>query len=248
MSRDKKLPHDKKTYSTPSVVADLFATFVGLALVYGMIALVGNAPKVERAVAAPQEGYRSDKNSGVKTYHIAQKQSPKQSKTGQAASSKPLKEYTRGKLAAFFIYKSPKPLPEFTYIDEQGKDHSLKELRGKVVLLNLWATWCGPCRHEMPWLDEVQKKYGGEQFEMLTISIDRGGLKKPRRFFNSINIKNLTLYGDKTGRLASKLRAFGMPTTLLIDRQGRELGRIAGPAEWASSEAFAFIEAAISRP
>ena len=115
---------------------------------------------------------------------------------GGAASqtnSKPLKEYARGKLAAFFIYKKPKPVPEFTYVDEQGKDHSLKELRGKVVLLNLWATWCGPCRHEMPWLDALKNKYKDQPFEMLTISIDRGGLKKPRRFFDKIKVKHLTL-------------------------------------------------------
>ncbi|MCP4932877.1 MAG: TlpA family protein disulfide reductase [bacterium] len=217
MSTDKKHIDEDKGYCTPSITADLLATLIGLALVYGMIALVGNGSGGDQAKAAPQ-----------------------------AMNFDLLKSKARGKLAAFFVYKKPKPVPEFTYVDEAGTDHSLKELRGKVVLLNLWATWCGPCRHEMPWLDALKNKYQDQPFEMLTISIDRGGLKKPRRFFNKINVKHLTLYIDKTGRLAPKLRAFGMPTTLLIGPHGQELGRIAGPAEWASEDAFAFIEAAIA--
>ena len=232
MSSDNTHSSDKKGYCTPSLASDLFATFIGLALVYGMITLVGNGQQVKQAVAAPLQGQKITKNG------VALMVTP--------TTPGDLKDYAKGKLAAFFIYKTPKVLPEFTYVDEQGAKHSLKELRGKVVLLNLWATWCGPCRHEMPWLDEIKNKFKGRPFEMLTISIDRGGLKKPRRFFDKINVKHLTLYGDPTGRLAPKLRAFGMPTTLLIDRQGLELGRIAGPAEWASNDAIAFIEAAIS--
>lgn len=228
MSSDKKHPDNHKGYRTPSFAVDLFATLAGLALVYGMITLVGNGRGGEQVVAAPVMEQSNVSKSGASPVAIGD-----------------LKDYTRGKLAAFFIYKQPKPIADFTFVDEKGQDHSLKELRGKVVLLNLWATWCGPCRHEMPWLDTIKDKFKGRPFEMLTISVDRGGLKKPRRFFNKINIKHLTLYGDKSGRLSAKLRAFGLPTTLLIDRQGRELGRIAGPAEWASQDAFDFIEAAI---
>ena len=235
MSSDNTHSQDKKGYCTPSIAADLFATLVGLALVYGMIALVGNGQNAKPVVAATLGGAQMAKNQS----------SPANPATLPTMKGS-LKDYARGKLAAFFIYKTPKPLPEFTYVDEQGKEHSLKELRGKVVLLNLWATWCGPCRHEMPWLDTLKDKFKDQPFEMLTISIDRGGLKKPRRFFNKINVKHLTLYGDPSGRLAPKLRAFGMPTTLLIDRDGRELGRIAGPAEWASADAYGFIQAAIS--
>ncbi len=252
MSSDDKHSNEAKGYCTPSIAADLFATLVGLALVYGMIALVGNASKGHAAIAATSQGEMSAANAAhkslkkTKTYHMAKTSAPLSGMATSGADLKSLKQFARGKLAAFYIYKKPKPVPAFTYVDEQGKDHSLKELRGKVVLLNLWATWCGPCRHEMPWLDALKNKYKDQPFEMLTISIDRGGLKKPRRFFDKIKIKHLTLYGDKTGRLAPKLRAFGMPTTLLIGRNGMELGRIAGPAEWASDDAFAFIEAAIN--
>ncbi len=217
MSSDNKQNSGDEVYCTPSFAADLFATLVGLALVYGMIALVGNA-------SAPNQAHAASK-----TIELTQ-----------------IRSKARGKLAAFLVYKTPKPLPAFTYVDEQGRDHTLDELRGKVVLLNLWATWCGPCRHEMPWLDSLKEKYKDQPFEMLTISIDRGGLKKPRRFFNKIKVRHLTLYGAKTARLAPKLRAFGMPTTLLIGPDGKELGRIAGPAEWASDDAHAFIEAAIA--
>ena len=243
MSSDPKQPDDEKGYCTPSFAADLFATLVGLALVYGMITLVGNVSSGKQAIAGSHAASNSANKRSAKPLR-----GDKNGVPSVARSSGPgdLKNYARGELAAFFIYKQPKPLPAFSYVDERGKAHSLKELRGKVVLLNLWATWCGPCRHEMPWLDQIKNKFKDRPFEMLTISIDRGGLKKPRRFFNQIKVKHLTLYGDPTGRLAAKLRAFGMPTTLLIDREGRELGRIAGPAKWASDDATAFIEAAIA--
>ncbi len=238
MSSDNKHKADNEGYCTPSLAAELFATLVGLALVYGMITLVGNAMaangngKSEPAVhAMPPKAGSGHKGIG---------------KSYQVIDLKQLAKTRTASLAAFYIHKKPKPVPAFTYVDEKGRKHALKELRGKVVLLNLWATWCGPCRHEMPGLDELQKKYGGADFEMLAISIDRGGLKKPRRFFNKIKIKNLKLYGDPSGRLAPTLRAFGMPTTLLIDRNGREVGRLAGPAEWNSKEAYAFIKTAIS--
>ena len=219
-------------YCTPSFAADLFATLVGLALVYGMISLIGNG----LAQGKGEEGGRA--------VHAAVSRHRTEAAYPTIDSTR-LERLRKGSLAAFALHREPKELPAFTYVDEKGKSHSLKELRGKVVLLNLWATWCGPCRHEMAWLDELQKKYGGDDFKMLTISVDRGGLAKPRRFFNQINVKFLTLYGDPTGRLAPTLHAFGMPTTLLIDRNGREVGRINGPAEWNSKEALAFVEAAI---
>ncbi len=246
-------------YQRPSTAAELFAGFIGLALVYGMIALVGNASDTGPARATPVEqekapAGRTGKADMKQEVQVANVEPQAEAQVERAAVKHAplppmkgaLKDYARGKLAAFFIHKSPRPLPDFSYVDEQGKSHSLKDLRGKVVLLNLWATWCGPCRHEMPWLDSLKDRYRDQPFEMLTISIDRGGLKKPRRFFDRIGIRHLTLYGDPTGRLASKLKAFGMPTTLLIDRKGRELGRMAGPAEWNSSDAHALINAAIS--
>ncbi len=269
MSNDKRETGDRATYSTPSFAIDLLATFIALALVYGMIALVGNAsaPQELRAASVSDAGPRgfagrngqNDKsatgkanagNRGAGSLQVATMTRPSKTATESLPAGKTgaeLAGFVRGKLAAFALHKTPLALPEFTYVDEKGAKYSLKDLHGKVVLLNLWATWCGPCRHEMPWLDQLKGKFRDRQFEVLAISIDRGGLEKPRRFFDQIKIRNLALYGDPTGRLAAKLRAFGMPTTILIDRAGRELGRIAGPAEWASSDAIAFIEAAIGQ-
>lgn len=248
MSRDNQKREGSNGYCTPSLAADLFATFVGLALVYGMIALVGNGQPVKPARAATAGHEMARDKTGHDNRQMAKNEAPSAGPEQSGGRTGPvdLKTLARGQLAAFAVYNTPKELPAFTFVDEKGKKHSLKELRGKVVLLNLWATWCGPCRHEMPWLDQLKYKYRNAPFEMLTISIDRGGLKKPRRFFNQIGVKHLTLYGDPTGRLAAKLRAFGMPTTLLIDPEGRELGRIAGPAEWNSADAIAFIDAALA--
>lgn len=210
-------------YRSPSLATEIFATFVGLMLVYGMITLIGNASRTADALAVSAAA------------------------PAPAAGVGELGELARGKLGAFLVHKEPQALPEFGFLDEAGRRHTLADFRGKVVLLNLWATWCGPCRHEMPAFDEIKRKFAGQPFDMLAISIDRGGLKKPRRFFDEIGIRNLTLYGDEDGRLAPLLKSFAMPTTLLIDAQGRELGRIAGPAEWASDDALALIAAAIKQ-
>ncbi len=114
------------------------------------------------------------------------------------------------------------------------------------MLLNLWATWCVPCREEMPALDKLQAALGGANFEVVAINIDRGGPDKARDFLKEIGVNKLALYTDPSGKLFSTIRAVGMPTTLLIDREGREIGRLVGPADWASPEAKTLIEAAIA--
>jgi thiol-disulfide isomerase/thioredoxin len=164
-----------------------------------------------------------------------------------AADAAALRDLAKGQLANFLIHAEPQELPDFGFVDETGARHTLAEFRGQLVLLNLWATWCGPCRSEMPAFDQLKRDFDGRPFAMLAISVDRGGLKKPRRFFDEVGIKDLTLYGDEDGRLASRLRSFAMPTTLLIGPDGRELGRLAGPAEWASPDALAFLEAAMKQ-
>ena len=151
----------------------------------------------------------------------------------------------RGHMATFVVHEAPKELPAFSFTADQG-DVSLSQWRGKVVLLNLWATWCAPCRKEMPWLDDLKAELGGDSFDVVAISIDRGGPDKPRHFLQKIGVKHLKLYQDNTGRLAPKLKAFGMPTTLLIDRSGREIGRLVGPAEWNSEDALILLRRAIA--
>ncbi|RMF01984.1 MAG: TlpA family protein disulfide reductase, partial [Alphaproteobacteria bacterium] len=115
------------------------------------------------------------------------------------------------------------------------------------VLLNLWATWCAPCRREMPDLDRLQAELGGERFEVVAISIDKGGPDKPQRFLEEVKATKLNFYHDPTGRLGTLLKAYGLPTTILVDAQGRELGRLAGPAEWGSEDAKKLIKAVLEK-
>ncbi len=157
-----------------------------------------------------------------------------------------LKGLNRGDMAGVLLWPKPKPLPDFTFVTESGEELSLKAWRGKVVLLNIWATWCPPCRKEMPALDRLQAELGGKDFDLVTISIDRGGLAKPKAFFQSIGVTHLKLYGEGKPRLTPTLKIVGMPTTLLIDRQGREVGRLVGPAEWDTEDAKRLIRAIIA--
>ena len=125
----------------------------------------------------------------------------------------------------------PRPLGELRFQDGTGQARSLTEFRGRVVLLNIWATWCGPCRKEMPSLDRVQKQLGGPGFEVVALSIDKS-LDAVRDFYQQYDIKSLALYIDPSGEVTTTLATIGVPTTLLVDRDGRELWRHVGPAEW----------------
>ena len=157
-----------------------------------------------------------------------------------------LAAYSVGKMITFVASAEPKDIPDFTFVKDDGSETSLKAWRRKVVVLNLWATWCGPCRKEMPALDRLKVDLAGDEFDLVAISVDRGGLDKPRKFLEEIKVKHLTLYNNSSGKLTSSLKVIGLPTTLLINRQGKEIGRLAGPAEWDSKEALALIKAAIA--
>lgn len=146
----------------------------------------------------------------------------------------------------FIIHSVPKQVPDIPFADEQGHMLSLKEFRGKTVLLNIWATWCGPCRREMPTLDRLQARLGGERFQIVALSIDRGGPSAIQRFYAETGVRNLALFVDANGRAGSSLGLVGLPGTLLIDPEGREVARLIGPAEWDSPEMIAFLEAQIS--
>ena len=163
-----------------------------------------------------------------------------------------LKAPTQGRLAAFIINKTPEPVKPSPFRIDDGSDEgaqtTLADWRGRVVLVNLWATWCAPCRFEMPTLDNLQAKLGGKDFEVLAVSLDRSGFGKPRAFYEQMGLKNLKLYNNKDSTFSRDLRAIGLPTTVLIDRQGQEIGRMVGPAEWDSPDALALIRSAIGSP
>ncbi len=114
------------------------------------------------------------------------------------------------------------------------------------MLLNVWATWCVPCRKEIPALDRLQASLGGADFEVVPVSIDRGGLETVRKFYNEIGIRNLAMYVDSSGQVLRQVRALGLPTTLLVDREGREVGRLIGPAEWDAPDMIEFVRCIIS--
>ncbi|MEJ2375520.1 MAG: TlpA disulfide reductase family protein [Pseudolabrys sp.] len=190
---------------------------VGLAGVYGFSALRGNAgdPACRRAIA------------------LAKKVAP----------------FARGEVAAVNVATRPLELPNLSFNNADGKPVNLADFRGRTVLLNLWATWCVPCRREMPTLDALEGKLGSPRFQVVAVNIDTRDPDKPKRFLKQIGVKHLAFYADPSAKAFQDLkaigRAFGMPTSLLVDPHGCEIGTIAGPAEWASKDAVKLIEAAL---
>ena len=157
----------------------------------------------------------------------------------------------RGEVAAVNMAQSPMRVPDVTFTDATGKPTTLADFKGRTVLLNLWATWCVPCRKEMPTLDAVQAKLGGPNFQVVAVNIDTRDPGKPKQFLADIGVRSLTYYADPSAKTFQDLkavgRAFGMPTTMLVDPNGCELGTIAGPAEWASDDAIKLVSAAIRK-
>ena len=149
--------------------------------------------------------------------------------------------------ANFIIHPAPKQVPDISFTDERAQAFSLNDFRGKFILLNIWATWCGPCRKEMPTLDRLQERLGSERFQIVALSIDRGGASAVQKFYAETGVRHLAFFIDPTGRAGTKLTLIGLPGTLLIDPEGREVGRLIGPAEWDSPEMIAFLESQISR-
>ncbi len=148
----------------------------------------------------------------------------------------------------FAMNETPKPMPELQFSDSDGKALTLADFKGKVVLLNVWATWCGPCRKEMPALDRLQAALGGPDFEVLPVSIDRKGMDVVTKFYAEIGIRHLSRYVAPTAnQVLNTLGVWGLPATLLIDRQGRELGRLDGPAEWDSPGMTDFLKQVITQ-
>lgn len=147
----------------------------------------------------------------------------------------------------FILHDAPKTIANIAFDDGQGQSRNLADFRGKVVLLNIWATWCGPCRREMPSLDRLKKMLGGADFEVVALSIDRSGIEAVRKFYADVGLRNLALYIDSSGKVTRELATIGVPATLLIDREGREIGRLVGPAEWDEPDIVAFLKSVIAR-
>jgi thiol-disulfide isomerase/thioredoxin len=157
----------------------------------------------------------------------------------------------RGEVAALAVARTPFRLPDLTFKDSAGHEHTLAEWRGRTVLLNLWATWCVPCRKEMPALDTLQADLGGAKFDVVAVNIDTRDPQKPLKFLKDVGIAHLAYYADDSAKVFQELKAagkaFGMPTTLLVDPSGCEVGEMSGPAEWASADGLKLVSAAAGR-
>jgi thiol-disulfide isomerase/thioredoxin len=159
-----------------------------------------------------------------------------------------LKPLAHGEVAAVKVPDHSMLLPDLAFRDADGKEKHISDWRGRTILLNLWATWCVPCRKEMPALEALQQKAGGPDFQVVTVNIDTRNLDKPQAWLKEVGVSHLDYFADPSAKVFQDLkaigRAFGMPTTLLIDKAGCELGTIAGPAEWASDDALKLVNAA----
>jgi len=189
-------------------------------------------------------GGPGDKDSGgKKASETAQKCSAER---GLAASLKP---FVHGEVAALGLNPKGEPLPALTFAGPDGAKTDLSAFKGKIVLLNLWATWCVPCRKEMPSLDRLEGALGSKDFQVVTVNIDTAKLEKARQFFDEVGIKKLGFYADSTADVFQALKqngkVVGLPTSVLVGRNGCEIGTMSGPAEWDSDDAKALIEAAV---
>lgn len=154
-----------------------------------------------------------------------------------------------GEVAAMLPADPPRYVGDLAFNAPDGTPMTLADLKGKVKLVNLWATWCAPCREEMPALDQLQAEKGGEDFEVVAVNVDTGGDEKPKNFLEETGVEALAYYRDNTLALFNDLKsrslALGLPVTLLVGREGCLLAHMNGPAEWASADAKALIEAAL---
>jgi thiol-disulfide isomerase/thioredoxin len=165
-----------------------------------------------------------------------------------AAASR-LAPLARGEVAALAVAHTPFRVPNVAFKDAEGHERTLADWRGRTILLNLWATWCVPCRREMPALDALQKDLGGADFEVVAVNIDTRDPAKPLAFLKEVGVTHLAYYSDQSAKVFQDLKlagkVFGMPTTLIVDRSGCEIGEMAGPAEWASADGVKLVSAAV---
>jgi thiol-disulfide isomerase/thioredoxin len=167
------------------------------------------------------------------------------------ATAARLAPLAQGDLAALTVNKSPKRAVDISFTSADGKKLTIADFKGRSVLLNLWATWCAPCRAEMPALDRLQAKSGGADFEVVAVNIDTSRLDRPKAFLDDVGVKNLSRYADPSADSFEALRvagkALGLPTSLLIGPDGCELAVMAGPANWDSEDAAKLVTAMVGK-
>lgn len=164
------------------------------------------------------------------------------------AFSQNAKSLLIGEMQNFHLTEERTKLNDFSFVGGDGKSHNLSDFKGKILLVNFWATWCAPCRKEMPGIDRLQADYKSDKFTVLAIGQDLKGIEKVKKFLKTLKIEHLNAYNDKSVKSGRSAGVFGLPATLLIDMEGREIGRLVGPAEWDSPEAKNLIKYFIDNP
>ncbi|MBX3531193.1 MAG: TlpA family protein disulfide reductase [Rhizobiaceae bacterium] len=159
-------------------------------------------------------------------------------------------EAAKGEVAGMLPPGRPQSVADLAFDGPDGKPTSLDAFTGRIALVNLWATWCAPCRAEMPALDALQKEMGGVDFEVVAVNVEGGDDVKPKKFLEDTKVHNLGFYRDDTLGMFNEMKkrnlAFGLPVTMLVDRDGCLLAHMNGPAEWASADAKHMIEVALA--
>jgi thiol-disulfide isomerase/thioredoxin len=167
-----------------------------------------------------------------------------------AATVARLDPLIRGEVAALSPAAPSRPMPDIAFKDDGNASRTLADFKGKTILVNLWATWCVPCRKEMPALDKLQADLGGPDFEVVAVNVDTARLDKPRQFLRDVAATHLPFYADPTGAVLQTAKesgpVLGLPTSFLVDRSGCTLATLSGPADWASDDAKKVIAAAKS--
>ena len=146
-----------------------------------------------------------------------------------------------GDMKKLTFHSAPKAVSTSTFTTQDGGTATLADFEGKYVLLNFWATWCAPCRKEMPMLSELQTEFGGDDFEVLTLATGRNPVPAIEGFFDEIGVTNLPTHRDPGQKVARDMGVLGLPITVIIDPEGREIARMQGDAHWSSDSAKAMI-------
>ena len=165
---------------------------------------------------------------------------------GAAGDIATLEELREGSMRKLLFHAEPQPVSQVPFRDPDGGEFTLADWQGKYVVLNFWATWCAPCRHEMPMLDNLQAEFGGEDFEVVTIATGRNEVTGIRRFFEETEVTRLPILLDPRSELAREMAVLGLPITVVLDRDGQEIARMRGDAEWDSESAKAIVAALLA--
>ncbi|WP_439273249.1 thiol:disulfide interchange protein TlpA [Pseudochrobactrum sp. HB0163] len=230
------MAEDNKKTKPESAISRKMILFAGVAgLLAGAVAVYVMEPPSGNVVA-PQTANSDNTGSGQCALNKEQLAALSQAATGAVAAMQPA--------------DSPLLLSGLQFNAPDGSKISLGDKKGKTLLVNLWASWCAPCREEMPALDQLQAAQGSNDFEVIAINIDTGDDAKPKGFLQEIGVKNLSYYRDATmgvfNALKRKNLAFGLPVTLLIDETGCQIAAMNGPADWAGQDAVRLIDQAKS--